>query len=102
MKDKTLFSVLSFITHPLTGLAVVSAWILILFPPVCAVVLRLSLWSAKSVGYDFPSAINLVFGCGAVSIIIIISLIGCMGRWVDRVVIRIAEVSTHRRIIDRE
>lgn len=90
MKDKTLFSVLSFLTHPLTRLVVAGAWIVMLFPAVCAIVLRLWIWGGQSVGYEFTSAINLVFASGAISIIIITAFIGYMGRWVDLAVTRIA------------
>lgn len=98
MKDKTLFSVLSFLTHPLTGLFVAGAWIVLLFPVVCAIVLRIWVWGAQSVGYEFTSAINLVFASGAISIIIITVFIGYMGRWVDYVAIRIASARSQRSI----
>lgn len=102
MKDKTLFSILSFLTHPITGLVVAGAWIFMLFPAVCAIVLRLWIWGGQSVGYEFTSAINLVFASGAISIIIITAFIGYMGRWVDRVVSMIAAKRSNKILAEHQ
>lgn len=97
MKDKALFSVLSLLTHPLTGFVACVVWVVMLFNPICAIVLRMWLWGAQSAGYEFSSVMTLVFACGAMAMSIIIIFVSYIGRCFDRLIVRFLSVRSQRR-----